>query len=66
MCERNDWLCFAVAMLHGGKHYRVRLKARIPEEGLPIGWGFRIGWKIATPNASRRLPGALGLARPKS
>lgn len=65
MRQRDDWLRLVVAILHCGEHYRLRLEARIPEQGLPIGWSFRIGWKIATPNAARRFPDAPGLARSK-
>lgn len=57
MGERNDTLRLVAAMPRGGEHYCLRLKAWIPEQGLPIRRGFRIGWKIATPSAGRRLPG---------
>jgi len=66
MRERDDWLGLAVAMLYRGEPYGLRLKTRAPEQGLPIGRGFRIGRKIASPSAGRRLPAVPGpaLARP--
>ena len=66
MRERDDGLGLAVMVLQRGEPYCLRLKARAPEQGLPIGWCFRIGRKIAAPSASRRLPGAGGPARAKS
>lgn len=60
MRQRDDRLHHAGEMLHGREPYGPRLKARIPEQRLPIGWGFRISRKIAAPSAVRTLPAAPG------
>ena len=61
MRKRDDGFGLAVMVLQRHKPYGLRLEARTPEQRLPIRRGFRIGRKIATPSAARRLPGAPGL-----
>lgn len=62
MRKRDDGFGVVVMTLQRRKPYGLRLETRTPEQRLPIRRGFRIGRKIATPSAARRLPGAPGLA----
>lgn len=52
MRKRDGCFRLAVAILHRRKHYSLWLKARIPEQGLPVGRRFRIGGKTGAPSVA--------------
>lgn len=56
MRQRHYRLRRPVAMLRRRQLNGLRLKARNPEQGLPIRRGFGVAWEIATPIVARMRP----------
>lgn len=53
MRQRHDGFSRPVAMLDRGQENGLRLKARNPEQGLPVRRVFGIAWEIANPSAAK-------------